>query len=64
MSWAKDGALLVSDDTGGAIWRVVAPGATPSAPIAAVKSTSVGERVQLPDSLKGNIAAPSEQFKN
>ena len=34
------------------------------AAIAAVKSTSVGERVKLPDSLKGNIAAPSEQFKN
>ena len=64
VSWAKDGALLVSDDTGGAIWRVVAPGATPSAPIAAVKSTSVNERVELPDSLKGSIAAPSEQFKN
>ena len=64
VSWANDGALLVSDDVGGAIWRVVAPGATPSAAIAAVKSTSVGERVELPDSLKGAIAAPSEQFKN
>ncbi len=64
VSWARDGALLVSDDTGGAIWRVVAPGATPSTPIAAVKSTSVGERVELPGSLTGDIAAPSERFKN
>ena len=64
VTWAKDGALLVSDDTGGAIWRVVAPGATPSAAIAAVKSTSVNNRVELPDSLKGNIAAPNEQFRN
>ena len=64
VSWAKDGALLVSDDVGGAIWRVVAPGAKPSAAIAAVKSTSVGDRVELPDSLKGEIAAPTGQFKN
>ncbi len=27
--WAGDGALLVSDDTAGIIWRVVAPGAEP-----------------------------------
>ena len=64
VAWAKDGALLVSDDTGGAIWRVVAPGAKPSAPIAAVRSSSTGDRVELPDSLKGDIAAPNEQFKN
>ncbi len=31
LSWAKDGALLVSDDTAGIIWRVIAPGAAPSA---------------------------------
>ena len=30
LSWAKDGALLVSDDTAGIIWRVIAPGAAPS----------------------------------
>jgi glucose/arabinose dehydrogenase len=29
LTWAGDGALLVSDDTGGVIWRVVAPGAAP-----------------------------------
>ncbi len=31
--WAGDGSLLVSDDTAGIIWRVVAPGAQPSAAI-------------------------------
>jgi YD repeat-containing protein len=31
LAWDKAGALLVSDDTAGVIWRVLAPGATPSA---------------------------------
>jgi len=31
LSWDKAGALLVSDDTGGIIWRVSSPGAKPSA---------------------------------
>jgi glucose/arabinose dehydrogenase len=30
VSFAKDGALLVSDDTAGIIWRVIAPGAAPA----------------------------------
>lgn len=33
VEFAKDGALLVSDDTGGVIWRVTAPGAAPSAEV-------------------------------
>lgn len=33
VAWAKDGALLVSDDTAGIIWRVIAPGAAPVAPV-------------------------------
>ena len=52
LAWAKDGALLVSDDTGGVIWRVVAPGARPSVAIEAVKSGSVGGRVVLPEGIK------------
>ena len=64
LAWAKDGALLVSDDTGGIIWRVTAPGAKPAAPIAPIKSSSVGERVVLPESLRGDVTAPSEQFRN
>lgn len=31
LGWDKQGALLVSDDTGGVIWRVIAPGAAPAA---------------------------------
>ena len=30
LGWAKDGALLVSDDATGIIWRVIAPGAAPA----------------------------------
>ena len=30
VAWARDGALLVSDDTAGVIWRVIAPGAAPA----------------------------------
>ena len=30
VAWDKTGALLVSDDTAGIIWRVTAPGATPA----------------------------------
>ena len=64
VAFAKDGALLVSDDTGGVIWRVVAPGAAPAAQIAAVKSTSIGNRVELPEGLKGDIAPPTEVYRN
>lgn len=39
VTFAKDGALLVSDDTSGVIWRVVAPGAKPAAEIAAIPAT-------------------------
>ena len=31
LAWDNTGALLVSDDTAGVIWRVWAPGAKPSA---------------------------------
>jgi hypothetical protein len=30
LAWDKAGGLLVSDDTAGVIWRVMAPGAAPS----------------------------------
>ena len=30
VAWDKAGALLVSDDTGGIVWRVYSPGAKPS----------------------------------
>ena len=34
LAWAKDGALLVSDDTAGIVWRVVDPRAAPAPAIA------------------------------
>ena len=47
LAWAKDGALLVSDDTGGAIWRVIAPGAAPSPAPAAVVTTHMPPQTEL-----------------
>jgi glucose/arabinose dehydrogenase len=38
LTFARDGALLVSDDVGGMVWRVVAPGAKPAAPIVPIAS--------------------------
>ena len=39
VGFAKDGALLVSDDTAGIIWRVIAPGAVPATAPKAVVTT-------------------------
>ncbi len=39
VSFAKDGALLVSDDTAGIVWRVIAPGAAPAAAVRPVTTT-------------------------
>jgi len=41
VTFAHDGALLVSDDTGGIIWRVVSPGAKPASPIVPVVSEKI-----------------------
>jgi len=47
--WAGDGSLLISDDTAGIIWRVVAPGAAPGAGIARVKSERLPPARELRD---------------
>jgi glucose/arabinose dehydrogenase len=47
LAWAKDGALLVSDDTAGIIWRVIAPGAAPSAAPVAVVSENMPPQREL-----------------
>lgn len=44
LSFAKDGALLVSDDTAGIIWRVIAPGAAPTASVKPVNVDKVPPR--------------------
>ena len=40
VAWAGDGALLVSDDTAGIIWRVIAPGAEPAPTIEREEGTA------------------------
>ena len=47
VAFAKDGALLVSDDTGGIIWRVTAPGAAPAAAISPVVSQRIPPQLSL-----------------
>jgi len=41
VEWAQDGSLLVSDDTAGIIWRVIAPGAEPAAAPVQLVATSL-----------------------
>ncbi|MBD3729970.1 MAG: sorbosone dehydrogenase family protein [Sphingomonadales bacterium] len=47
VAWAGDGALLVSDDTAGIIWRVVAPGAAPAQAMKPLTGTSLPPRTEL-----------------
>lgn len=49
LAFDKAGALLVSDDTGGAIWRVSQPGATPSMRPAPVRAASLPPVKRLVD---------------
>jgi glucose/arabinose dehydrogenase len=48
VEWAGDGALLVSDDTAGIVWRVRAPSAAPAPAIARLESERLPAR-QLTD---------------
>ncbi|WP_341713128.1 sorbosone dehydrogenase family protein [Erythrobacter sp.] len=52
VEWAGDGALLVSDDTAGIIWRVIAPGAEPQAGIERIS----GKRLPPQRELRGQSA--------
>ena len=47
VEWAEDGALLVSDDTAGIIWRVQASGAEPGAAIERPKSEPLRPQREL-----------------
>jgi glucose/arabinose dehydrogenase len=49
VAFARDGALLVSDDVGGVIWRVVAPGAKPAAAIAEIPATVAPPEPKMPE---------------
>lgn len=47
VEWASDGALLVSDDTAGIIWRVIAPGAEPQTAIESLSGASLPPQREL-----------------
>jgi glucose/arabinose dehydrogenase len=47
VSFAQDGALLVSDDTGGIVWRLIAPGAAPAAAPPKVETTHMPPQREL-----------------
>lgn len=47
VEWGGDGALLMSDDTAGIIWRVHAPGAKPGAGIARLNSAPLRPQREL-----------------
>jgi glucose/arabinose dehydrogenase len=55
LAWDRTGALLISDDTGGIIWRVMAPKARPSAGPKVLETTSMPPQREL----KGD---PRSQF--
>ncbi|MBX7536562.1 PQQ-dependent sugar dehydrogenase [Qipengyuania sp. GH1] len=56
VDWAKDGSLLVSDDTAGIIWRVSSPGASPQPAIERV----TGRRLPPQRELRGQTATFGE----
>lgn len=58
VAFAKDGALLVTDDTAGIVWRVTAPGAAPSTAIKPL----VGDRMPPQRELRGAGAVFEEDF--
>lgn len=47
VAWDKAGALLVSDDTAGIIWRVIDPKAAPAPAIVRLKSTPLKPQTEL-----------------
>lgn len=49
VTWDKGGALLVSDDTAGIVWRVMSPGAQPSAAIKPVVTEHLKPREDIKD---------------
>lgn len=53
LAFDKGGALLVSDDTAGIIWRVIAPGAEPAVPVKPI----VTARMPAQRELKGDPAS-------
>jgi glucose/arabinose dehydrogenase len=57
LSWAKDGALLVSDDTAGIIWRVISPGAAPGPEVKPVTTGHMPPQRQIDSGLEAQFGA-------
>jgi hypothetical protein len=57
VTWDKGGALLVSDDTAGIVWRVVSPGAQPSVAIKPVVTEHMKPREDIKDPTSPEEAA-------
>jgi len=49
LAWDNGGGLLVSDDTGGVIWRVIAPGSQPAPPIKPVVAERMAPQTEIKD---------------
>ena len=58
LAWDKGGALLVSDDTAGIVWRVLAPGAKPSAGPRAVVTDHMPPQRELDAGLEAKFRNP------
>jgi glucose/arabinose dehydrogenase len=57
LAWDKGGALLVSDDTAGIIWRVIAPGAAPSAAPKPVNVARMPPQRELDSNMEAQMSA-------
>ena len=55
VGWAQDGALLVSDDTAGIIWRVIAPNAQPAGAIERRTARSLPPQRELTGDLRATF---------
>lgn len=61
LTWAKDGALLVSDDTAGIIWRVIKPGAAPDSAIEQLKGPPLPPQKELHGDMQAEIPSTQPQ---
>lgn len=65
VAWDKTGALLVSDDTAGIIWRTVSPGAKPSSAIKPVVTEHLKPLKEIRDpTLPGAMPGLEAGFRN
>ena len=63
VAFAKDGALLVSDDTGGVIWRVTSPGASPAPAVKAIADTPLPPMPKMTGKIHFQQNADSDLLK-